>query len=86
MAGVDKAETPKMAHSILTDDDVCWLRSQLESLGAPLRGLGLSQLSSWLLKTRTSRARHYQREKREAASFLKTWAQKSQNILSTTFY
>ena len=54
---------------------------------ASLRSLGffltVGQLGS---KRETLKGEHYKREKEEAASFLNTWTQKSQNIASTTFY
>ena len=66
--------------------DVSW-RALRRLFVASLRSLGffltVRQLGS---KTETLKGEHYKRQKKEAASFLNIWAQKSQNTTSTTFY
>lgn len=85
--GVHEAETSRMAHS--TAGSGCWLRSQLESLSSPPHslsmGLGLLRAGQLGSGREGLKDEHYQREERETAGSLKTYAQKSQNITSTPF-
>lgn len=85
-----KRKYPRRRPAWRAVDVGCWLISQLESLGSPLHGLsmwlGLLTVGQLGSKRETLKGEHYKREEGEANSCLKTWTQKSQNFMSTTFY